>query len=67
MIASQHLKRIDDELLNKAKKYKSACEIKERIISDMRVERKRELSSVRDFYYDVGALAVYRSQVDPPF
>ena len=45
-----HMKKTNDELLNKAKKYKSACETKERIISDMRVERKRE---VRDFYYNV--------------
>uniref|UniRef100_A0A1X7U026 Uncharacterized protein n=1 Tax=Amphimedon queenslandica TaxID=400682 RepID=A0A1X7U026_AMPQE len=35
-----HMKKTNDELLSKAKKYKSACETKERIISDMRVERE---------------------------
>ena len=49
----KHLKKTNDKLLLKAQKYKRKCEKYETTIDEMRVEKKREVNSLKNFYYNV--------------
>lgn len=49
----KHLITTNDKLCLKAQKYRNKCERLERTINTLKVKKKREINSVRVFYYNV--------------